>query len=148
MRPANKLTARRVVTLKRPGRHGDGAGLYLSISKAGDTLSRRWVFLFTRGGKLREMGLGGFPEVPLAAARLERDKWAAVLRSGGYPIGLRKAEKAASRGFPMSGQLADEVIYGKGAEWRNEKHRRLWVMTLREYAAPLRSRPVNEIETD
>jgi integrase len=94
------------------------------------------------------MGLGGFPEVPLAAARLERDKWAAVLRSGGDPIGLRKAEKAASRGVPTFGQLADEVIDGKGAEWRNEKHRRQWVMTLREYAAPLRSRPVNEIETD
>jgi integrase len=106
------------------------------------------VYLFTRGGKLREMGLGGFPEVSLAAARVERDKWAAVLRSGGDPIGLRKADKAASRGIPTFGQLADEVIEGKGAEWRNEKHRRQWEMTLREYAAPLRGRPVNEIETD
>jgi integrase len=143
-----KLSARKVATLSEPGRHGDGAGLYLSISKAGDTRRRRWVYLFTRGGKLREMGLGGFAEVPLAAARIERDKWAAVLRSGRDPIGLRKAEKAASRGVPTFGQLADEVIEGKGAEWRNEKHRRQWEMTLREYAAPLRGRPVNEIETD
>ena len=30
----------------------------------------------------------------------------------------------------------------------NEKHRQQWVMTLNEYAAPLRNRPVNEIETD
>src|SRR5215475_5587175 len=148
MRPANKLTARRVATLNKPGRHGDGAGLYLSISKAGDTLRSRWVFLFTRGGRLREMGLGGFPEVSLAAARLERDKWSSVLRSGGDPIGLRKAEKTASRGVPTFGQLADEVIEGKGAEWRNQKHRRQWEMTLREYAAALRNRPVNEIETD
>jgi hypothetical protein len=118
MRRTGKLSARRLATLSTPGRHGDGAGLYLSISKAEDTLRRRWVYLFTRGGKLREMGLGGSPEVSLAAARIERDKWAAVLRSGGDPIGLRKAEKAASRGVPTFGQLADEVIEGKGAEWR------------------------------
>ena len=60
MRHTGKLSARKVATLSKPGRHGDGAGLYLSISKAGDTLRRRWVYLFTRGGKLREMGLGGF----------------------------------------------------------------------------------------
>jgi integrase len=148
MRRTGKLSARKVATLSKAGRHGDGAGLYLSISNAGDTIRRRWVYLFTCGGKLREMGLGGFPEVPLAGARIERDKWAAVLRSGGDPIGLRQAEKAASRGVPTFGQLADEVIEGKGAEWRNEKHRQQWVMTLREYAGPLRSRPVSEIETD
>jgi integrase len=148
MRRMGKLSARKAATLSEPGRHGDGAGLYLSISEGEDTLRRRWVYLFTRGGKLREMGLGGFPEVPLAAARIERDKWASVLRSGGDPIGLRKAEKAASRGVPTFGKLADEVIEGKGAEWRNEKHRQQWVMTLNEYAAPIRNRPVNEIDTD
>src|SRR3979409_1482383 len=94
------------------------------------------------------MCLGGSAEVPLAAARIERDKWAAVLRSGGDPISLRKAEKAASRGVPTFGRLAHEGIEGKGAEWRNEKHRQQWVMTLNEYASPLRNRSVNEIETD
>lgn len=148
MRSTGKLSARRVQTLSKPGRHGDGAGLYLSLSGAGDTLRRRWVYLYTRAGKLREMGLGGFPEVSLAAARVERDKWSAVVRSGGDPIGLRKAEKAASKGVPTFGQLADEVIEGKGPEWRNEKHRQQWVMTLNEYAAPIRNRPVNEIDTD
>jgi len=148
MRATGKLNARRVATLSRPGRHGDGAGLYLSISRAGETLRRRWVFLFTRRGRLREMGLGGFPEVPLAEARIERDKWAAIVRAGGDPIGLRKAEKAASRGIPTFGQLADEVVEGKAAEWRNKKHRRQWQMTLRKYAAPLRNCAVNEIGTD
>jgi integrase len=137
-----------VATLKKPGRHSDGDGLYLSISKGGNTTRRRWVYLITRAGKLREMGLGGFPAVSLAAARIERDKWAAIVRSGSDPIGLRKAEKAASRGVPTFGQLADEVIEGKQAEWRNAKHRAQWVMTLEKYAAPLRSRLVNEIDTD
>jgi integrase len=141
-----KLSARAVATVKEPGRHGDGNGLYLSISK--DGLRRRWVYLFTRAGKLREMGLGGFPAVSLAAARIERDRWASVLRSGGDPIGLRKADEVASRGVPTFGQLADEVIEGKQAEWKNAKHRAQWVMTLENYAAPLRNRLVNEINTD
>ncbi len=147
MRATGKLNARRVATLSRPGRHGDGAGLYLSISGAGQTLRRRWVFLFTRRGRLREMGLGGFPEVPLAEARIERDRWAAVVRAGGDPIGLRKDEKAASRGIPTFGQVADEVVEGKAAEWRSAKHRRQWQMTLRNYAAPLWNCAVNEIDT-
>jgi integrase len=94
------------------------------------------------------MGLGAFPEVLLAEARIERDKWAAILRSGGDPIDLRKAEKATSRGVPTFGQLADEVIEGKAAEWRNNKHRRQWRMTLQKYAAPLRNCAVNEIDTE
>lgn len=148
MRPLGKLTARRAATLTKPGRHGDGGGLYLSLSGIGPIQRRRWVYLYTRNGRLREMGLGGFPGLSLAEARLERDRWAAVLRAGGDPIGLRKTEKAVSKGMPTFGQLADEVIAGVGADWRNEKHRQQWVMTLREYAGPLRGRPVNEIDTD
>lgn len=144
-RRVKKLSARAVATLTEPKRHGDGAGLYLSISKDG---RKRWVYLYTRGGRLREMGLGGAPEVSLAEARQARDRAAAVLRSGGDPIGLRRAEKAASRAIPTFGDLAEEVIAAKETEWRNEKHRDQWKMTLREYAAPLRNRPVNEIETD
>ena len=147
-RRVGKLSARAVATLSTPGRHGDGAGLYLSISRDGQTLRKRWVYLYTRGGRLREMGLGGAPEVPLAEAREARGRWAAALRAGDDPIGLRRAEKAASRGIPTFGGMADEVIAAKQAEWKNQKHRDQWVMTLRDYAAPLRPRPVNEINTD
>jgi hypothetical protein len=48
------------------GRHADGGGLYLSISDNG---GKRWVFLYRRSGKLREMGLGGARDVTLARAR-------------------------------------------------------------------------------
>ena len=63
------------------------------------------------------------------------------------PIGLRKDKKAASRGIPTFGQVADEVVEGKAAEWRSAKHRRQWQMTLRNYAAPLWNCAVNEIDT-
>ena len=51
----NRLNARKVATLGKPGRHADGGGLYLSISNNG---GRRWVFLYRRNKQLREMGLG------------------------------------------------------------------------------------------
>jgi hypothetical protein len=39
------------------------------------------------------------------------------------------------------------VTAAKASEWRNAKHREQWDQTLREYAAPLRSMPVDEIDT-
>jgi len=52
--------------LSKPGRHADGAGLYLDVSPAG---ARHWVFLFARNGKRTELGLGGYPETSLVEAR-------------------------------------------------------------------------------
>jgi hypothetical protein len=67
-RAIHKLTARRVETLIEPGRHSDGGGLYLSISREG---WRRWVFMYTWRGKQREAGLGsaGKGGASLKAAR-------------------------------------------------------------------------------
>ena len=59
-RTLHRLSARSVTTLKETGRHADGGGLYLSISKDG---ARRWVFLFRWRGSPREMGLGGARDV-------------------------------------------------------------------------------------
>ena len=71
VRAVNRLSSRGVATLKKPGRHADGGGLYLAISANGSR--RRWVFLFrwkTPGqvgpGKLTEMGLGSAGSVGLA----------------------------------------------------------------------------------
>ena len=51
----------------------DGGSPYLRIARAG---SKSWVFRYReRGGKrtLRELGLGGFPGVSLAEARIKAD---------------------------------------------------------------------------
>jgi integrase len=137
-----KLTARSAAAATKPGRHGDGQGLYLSVDSTG---RRRWVYLHTYAGRIKEMGLGPFPAVPLAEARIERDRWAGVLRAGGDPIATRKGEATA---VPSFGTMADEVIEAKKLEWRNPKHTRQWVVALTTHAAALRARPVNEIETD
>jgi hypothetical protein len=65
----HKLSARRVTTEAKPGRHSDGGGLYLVV---GPTGSRKWLFIYRSAGKQREMGLGaatGAGAVSLADAR-------------------------------------------------------------------------------
>ena len=58
MRRANKLTARNVETAK-PGRHGDGNGIYLVISK---TCIREFIFRFNWKGRPTEAGIGGITQ--------------------------------------------------------------------------------------
>ena len=47
-RGLNKLPPKAATTLKAPGRHSDGGGLYLSID--GED-RRRWVFMYVNQGK-------------------------------------------------------------------------------------------------
>lgn len=65
-RALNRLTVRQVSSVKEPGRHADGGGLYLRITLGG---ARAWVFMTTTAGKRIEIGLGSASSVPLAAAR-------------------------------------------------------------------------------
>ncbi|HMF06584.1 MAG TPA: Arm DNA-binding domain-containing protein, partial [Methylocella sp.] len=48
-RKQNRLTARKIASLKERGRYSDGGGLYLSIGKGA---ARSWVFLYRRNGKI------------------------------------------------------------------------------------------------
>jgi integrase len=62
----NKLTARTVSGKLKPGRHSDGGGLYLSVSKTG---AKSWVFMWKKNNRRREIGLGSIISVTLASAR-------------------------------------------------------------------------------
>ncbi|MEJ0093885.1 MAG: integrase arm-type DNA-binding domain-containing protein [Methylocella sp.] len=151
-RKLHKLTAATVKALKRPGRHGDGAGLYLHIDAGG---RRRWIFLAIRGSKRggkrqemrREMGLGGYPAVTLADARAKADEARKLVAAGVDPIEARREAGKPEAGKPTFGEYADKFVEAKSAEWRNDKHRAQWKMTLEKYAAPLRPQPVGEIDT-
>jgi hypothetical protein len=65
-REIDRLKAKTVAGKLAPGRHADGGGLYLVVDNAG---ARRWVFLYSLGGRRREMGLGPAAAVTLAKAR-------------------------------------------------------------------------------
>ena len=145
-RARNKLTARAAATTK-PGRHSDGGSLYLIIDGAGATMRRRWLYYFQWNGKRREMGLGGYPAVSLADARQARDEVERLVRDGRDPIASRDLAREERAAKPTFGEIADKFVAAKEAGWRNPKHRAQWRMTLETYAAPLRSRPVDEIDT-
>ena len=140
-RAIHKLNALQVAKLEKPGRHGDGGGLYLSIS---DGDRRRWVFVFRdrRTSKLREMGLGSAAAVTLAMARKKAAEARAALQNGEDPFITLRSRKAPA---PTFGEIANEFLASMEGQWRNEKHRRQWRMTLEQYAKPLWQRPVNEI---
>src|SRR5207249_600008 len=67
-RKAVELGPLAVSRLRKPGLYsvGGAAGLALQVSPGG---ARSWILNISIGGKRREMGLGGFPGVPLADAR-------------------------------------------------------------------------------
>ncbi len=144
-RGSNKLSARTVAASTKPGRYGDGGGLYLIVSETG---ARKWVFRFTFAGRVTEMGLGPAGVVSLAEARRLAEGARHDIASGHNPIELRREAERTMAGRPTFGQCADSLIEARTSEWRNEKHRAQWQMTLTEYAAPLRGKPVDEVDTE
>lgn len=140
-----RLSARAVETIARPGRHADGGGLYLVV---GPGASRRWVFLFRRDGRLKEMGLGGLVSVPLVEARRKAENARRIVVEGGDPIARRRSEEAKRGMATTFGVFSDQLVAELSHGFRNAKHRAQWAMTLTTYAAPLRDKQLNEISTD
>jgi hypothetical protein len=136
----NRLSARAVRAIAKPGRHADGRNLYLNLTATG---ARSWVFLYKFGGRQREMGLGSLDAVPLARARELATDARQVLAEGRDPLTIKPAPKALT-----FGEIADQYIEAKRGEWHNAKHAAQWEMTLREYAAPIRSFAVDAIGTE
>lgn len=128
-RALNKLTARSVATLKRPGRHSDGGGLYLAISPDGSR--RRWVLLFTFESKQSELGLGSAATVSLAEAREKAREARTLLDQGINPIRARQdATRAAAPAGPSFGDYASAYVDRHSPSWRNSKHIDQWRSTL------------------
>jgi integrase len=142
-RAEKKLTARAAAT-KKPGRYGDGGGLWLVVSTSG---ARKWAFRFTWQGRVTEMGLGAADAVSLADAREAALLARKTLASGQNPIEARRDAKRSQTAVPSFGEIADALVESKASEWRNAKHREQWRIALREQAAALRSCPVDEIDT-
>ena len=144
-REINRLAALTVKTLTKPRRHADGGGLYLSISSEG---RRRWVFLFTWNGKLREAGLGSANKggLSLKAARDKAAEGRALVANGVDPIA--HWSKPEAEAVPTFGAMADSYIESHKGGWRNEKHAAQWTMTLTTYCEAIRKLPVDRIDTD
>lgn len=141
-----KLTVTRVKSLTKPGRHSDGDGLYLLIKPDG---RKSWTFMWTRGGKRREMGLGsltGIAPVSLALAREKADHVRAILARGGDPFAdmPERRQRALRTTFA---QARDALL--ATMTFRNAKHRAQWEMTTGPtYCESIVDKPVASVDTE
>lgn len=143
-RPLKRLSARTVETLKTPGRHADGEGLYLQVDPSG---AKRWVFVFQWKGSRKEMGLGPTSLVSLAEAREEKQSARKLVRNGLNPIDERRRCRALEES-PTFGTFAEKWIAENETGWRNAKHRQQWRNSLFTYAAALWDIPPGDVTTD
>ena len=80
----------------------------------------------------------------MARAREAAAHARAVLSAGRDPLAAKRARLVS----PTFGEFADDLLETLAPQWRNEKHRYQWRMTLQKYAAPLRPIALDKIGTD
>ena len=122
-----------------PGRHADGNGLYLFVQPSG---TRSWIQRLLVRGRRRELGLGSLVLVPLAEAREKALVNRKLARQGGDPLW----EKRRTQAVPTFAEAAARVLEQKRAGWRNPRHPREWMSSLRRFAFPrIGKMPVSEV---
>jgi hypothetical protein len=78
------------------GWHADGAGLWLRVRQT-RVVSRRWTFIYQLDHVRHEVGLGGWPEVSLRAARRMVANFRNMLFEGRDPWEHRDLTRARRR---------------------------------------------------
>ena len=136
---AKELPSLVVGRLNKPGLHfvGGVAGLALSVLPSG---GRSWVLRVRVGAKRRDMGLGGFPDVPLALAKEKAQKARDKIRAGVDPIDEGRAARALlklsqANAVPFR-SAATAYIEAQAPTWQNAKHAQQWTNSLTAHAFP------------
>ncbi len=136
----SKLTALKVERAK-PGRHGDGRGLYLVVSGTG---AKKWVLRIQKSKKRYDVGLGSALDVPLAEAREEAHDIRRAVRRGEHPIVWRNRNRQS---VPTFRETAIMVHAEHKPSWKNPRHIAEWLSSLERYAFPkLGDMQVSEID--
>jgi integrase len=149
------LTDREVAAAKPGTNMRDGGGLFLRVSAKG---GKSWVFRFTspagaKAGKAREMGLGSYPTVGLADARVAANEARVAVDRGLDPVDERDAKRnaavndaAAKAEAPTLGEYADTVFLPDMLKnFANAAHRQQWVATFRTHFAALRDKKLEDV---
>ena len=136
-----KLNAKQINTLRKPGRYGDGAGLYLQVSEAG---SRSWILRYERGGRERMLGLGPLRDFSLADARKRAQRARVQLADQIDPIDAKRESRAAP-----------SMTFKQAAIQYHKDHKQKWgakhqfLKSLERYAFPkIGDMNVATIDTD
>lgn len=97
----------------KPGRHSDGnvRGLHLLVSPSG---ARSWVLRMQVLGRRRDIGLGGWPDIDLEAAREKARKLRTAAKTGRDPIAERDRDRIA---IPTFKEAAERYHEAKKGGW-------------------------------
>lgn len=155
-----QLTTLKVKNAK-PGRHGDGEGLYLLVKPSG---ARSWLLRIQQGGKRRDIGLGSVDvsnrspderrasdDIPLLSRRLltlqeARDKASELrkyARAGRDPVSERDRERRKVPTFEEATKACHEELK---ASW-TQRQADTFLSSLRRHAFPkLGNLPVDKVE--
>lgn len=150
-RKAIELSGIAVKRLTKPGLHAVGgvAGLYLQVTDSG---ARSWILRTPVGGRRRDIGLGGYPDVPLTDARDKARRVREQIQQGIDPIEAKRQARvslmaARARSVMTFTEAAKKRHAAKAVEFRNKKHADQWLRSLEKHANPvLGDLPVDAID--
>jgi integrase len=141
-RGTKRLSTRRVDTIRTPGYHADGDGLYLVVDQSG---ARRWAFIYHTAGRRREMGLG---RTSLKEAREAADEARWQIRKGLDPITARQQVRSNAASIPTFEEVASDVVADAQKKSTNDKVRYQWKYLLGpRYCRSLLQMPIDKITT-
>ena len=144
MRARNRLSSAFVKSAP-PGKHCDGAGLWLVKRDDGGA---QWVLRVFVHGRRREMGLGGYPTFSLARARELAVRWRGLAKEGRDPIKEREAELRAARREDISlALITEDAFKARKAELKGDGKAGRWLSPLNTHILPkLGKVPVTDID--
>jgi len=125
-----KLTNAKLRTLSEPGKHFDGGGLYLELTKAG---GRYWRMKYRHGGKENRLAFGVYPDVSLKDARDLAAAAHKMIDAGLDPSAERKADKARAV------HEAANTLEAVATEWMKHQAQRWTPDTAESIAQSLRT---------
>lgn len=136
---AKELSAVEVRNMNKIGLHAVGgvSGLLIQVTTSG---ARSWILRTMIGSKRRDIGLGGFPDVPLKDARIKARDTKEQIQQGIDPILQRKANRSAlireqSKAVTFE-DLARVYMVRKGKEYKGAKQLQKLTGHLERYALP------------
>ncbi len=131
-----KLDTQTIKNLKKPGRYTDALamGLHLWV-KDGD--KKYWIYRYTMEGKQKNIGLGPYPDVGLADARIKAIEAKKKVMNGIDPKPHKETRVEMEKQKTTFSEFAKQFIESKSSEWTNTKHRLQWEFTIEKYANPV-----------
>lgn len=123
------LTAIEVKNAK-PGRHADGAGLYLMVRPSG---SRSWILRAQKDGKRQDFGLGSANTVSLVQARAKAAEMRGKIDRGEE---VRPAAIPLKPVVPTFAEAARNCHKAIKGGWRNQHHSDSWLASLENHIFP------------